>query len=343
MLAPRVLYDFQGESCIAWYANPVQFWNVRLASKNFNTPANSAVSSAVSLEMTPTHGGAGSLILSSTTTTSPGAADQLTPDELKHKQETMEMKVLQIWHVLSGYEESSAALIGEMLRAVNGRNLLDIVLLAERFILHVEALFAVIDDLEAQFALAGMKGESCDGVGADEIGMSHSREAKQLCRKLVNLFSTMSQISPHQPQPQPTNQDLYNLITQLAHYLKILIRIALTGSIKLEREQGNTMAMMNTLARLNLLSMDGGDPTLAKRGDYPEIVPTTGDKLDVQEQDGTATPASGSGNDEEQLKRAIDALPRRPNGFLPSTRQIAYGYRSLAVSDVFTYGTVNQG
>ena len=71
----------------------------------------------------------------------------------------MEMKVLQIWHVLSGYEESSAALIGEMLKAVNARDLVNIVLLAERFILHVEALFAVIDDLEAQFLLAGIKGE----------------------------------------------------------------------------------------------------------------------------------------------------------------------------------------
>lgn len=72
----------------------------------------------------------------------------------------MEMKVQQIWHVLSGYEESSAALIGDMLRAVNGRQLLEIIFLAERFILHVETLFAVIDDIEAQFALAAAKGKS---------------------------------------------------------------------------------------------------------------------------------------------------------------------------------------
>lgn len=94
------------------------------------------------------------------TSTSPALSENLGPVELKERQEAMETKVLQIWHVLSGYEESSAALIGEMLRAVNGRNLLEIVLLAERFILHVEALFAVIDDLEAQFSLAGVKGES---------------------------------------------------------------------------------------------------------------------------------------------------------------------------------------
>lgn len=159
--------------------------------------------------------------------------------------------------------------------------------------------------------------------------MSHAREAKQLCRKLVNLFSTMSQISPTGPA-QPNNQDLYTLITQLAHYLKILIRIALTGAIKLEREQGHATAMINALGRLNLLGMDGSDPSIPKRGDYPEVVQQ--DRLDVV-RDGTATPASGSGADEEQLKRAIDALPRRPAGFIPSTQGIAYGYRSLAVSD----------
>ena len=157
--------------------------------------------------------------------------------------------------------------------------------------------------------------------------MSHAREAKQLCRKLVNLFSTMSQISPVGSQSQPTNQDLYNLITQLAHYLKILIRIALTGGIKLEREQGNSAAMINTLARLNLLSMDNGDPTLCKRGDFPDVI--RGEV--TPNKDGAATPASSAG-DEEQLKKAIDALPRRPKGYLPSTQSIAYGYRSLAVS-----------
>jgi hypothetical protein len=141
-----------------------QFWNVRLASKHFNTPANSAVSSAVSLlDMTSTSStpALSSTASSASSATSPGLDTELTPEQLKDKQDAIETKVQQIWHVLSGYEESSAALIGDMLRAVNNRQLLEIILLAERFILYVEVLFAVIDDLEAQFALAGAKGESC--------------------------------------------------------------------------------------------------------------------------------------------------------------------------------------
>lgn len=105
---------------------------------------------------------------------SPNPDSHITPTELKERQEAMEMKVQQIWHVLSGYEESSAALIGDMLRAVNERNLLDIILLAERFILHVETLFAVIDDIEAQFAMAGAKGTCHDARHGSSSTMFNS-------------------------------------------------------------------------------------------------------------------------------------------------------------------------
>lgn len=145
--------------------------------------------------------------------------------------------------------------------------------------------------------------------------MSHAREAKHLCRRLVNLLSAMSQLSPN-------TQDLFTLITQLAHYLKILIRVALTGAIKLERDLNNPSAMANCLARLNLLAMDNGDPTTERRGSSAN------------------SPSNGASNthpvvptgDDEQLKRNIDALTRSPQGFIASTQSIAYGYRSLAVS-----------
>lgn len=121
------------------------------------------------------------------------------------------------------------------------------------------------------------------------------------------------------------NAEHFTLITQLAHYLKILIRIALTGSIKLERDQNNPTAMTNCLARLNLLAMDNSDPTVKKRGDHPESEPSL---KPVQ----ASIDAASAGSDEEQLKKSIDALTRYPQGFIPSTQHIAYGYRSLAVS-----------
>lgn len=71
----------------------------------------------------------------------------------------METQVEQIWKVLSAFEESSAACISEMLRFVSANQHSEAILMAEKFILHVEVPFAAIDDLEAQFALEGAKGE----------------------------------------------------------------------------------------------------------------------------------------------------------------------------------------
>ncbi|TXT08719.1 hypothetical protein VHUM_02847 [Vanrija humicola] len=286
-----------------------KFWNVRLASRNFTTPAAATpTQSTVSLLEMSSAGGLQPMAAQSpnvtSTSTSPGWGTDMTAEELKERQIAMELKVSQIWLVLSGFEETSAACIGEMLRVVNERRLLDVILLAEKFILHVETLFAVIDDIEAQFALAGVK------------GMSHAREAKQLCRKLVNFFSMLSQISPT-GGPIPNMQDLLTQVTQLAHYLKILIRIALTGAIKLDREQGNPQALIDALARLHLLSLDNADPAVSKRGEHPE--PTT-----------TIPPWTGNETPEEMATRSFSSLTRHPEGYIPSTRGIAYGYRSLA-------------
>lgn len=297
-----------------------KFWNVRLASRNFTTPAaNTPAGSATSLLDVA----AGGLRPMSTTDTasarsSPGWSTEFTAEELKERQISMELKVSQIWLVLSGFEESSAACIGEMLRVVQERKLLDVILLAEKFILHVETLFAVIDDLEAQFALAGAKGEWGFAHSTNVLGMSHAREAKQLCRKLVNFFSMLSQISPSSNGVIPNMQELLTQVTQLAHYLKILIRIALTGAIKLDREQANPKAMTNALARLHLLSLDNSDTAVGKRGDHPDPK-------------GPLDPWTGNETPEEMAKRSFDSLTRHPEGFIPSTQQVAYGYRSLAV------------
>ena len=61
--------------------------------------------------------------------------------------------------MLSAFEESSAACISDMLRHVSNGQYLEAIRMAEKFILHVEVLFATIDDLEADFARLTPKGE----------------------------------------------------------------------------------------------------------------------------------------------------------------------------------------
>lgn len=81
-----------------------------------------------------------------------------TASSLKEKQASMESMVYRIWTHLSAFEESSAACISDMLRNVSNGLYLEAIRMAEKFILHVEVLFAAIDELEGGFAKAGVKG-----------------------------------------------------------------------------------------------------------------------------------------------------------------------------------------
>ena len=64
-----------------------------------------------------------------------------------------------LFSVLSAFEESSAACISDMLRQVSNGQYLEAIRMAEKFILHVEVLFATIDDLEYHFARLRLKGQ----------------------------------------------------------------------------------------------------------------------------------------------------------------------------------------
>lgn len=67
-------------------------------------------------------------------------------------EDQMEDKVYRIWSVLSTFEESSAACISDMLLHVSNGAYVDGVLVAKRFIWHVDILFGATDRLDALIA-----------------------------------------------------------------------------------------------------------------------------------------------------------------------------------------------
>lgn len=77
-----------------------------------------------------------------------------------------------------------------------------------------------------------------------------------LCKKVVNFFSLLSHTHEAGARKMSITQELLSLVTGLAHYLKILIRIALTAALKLEREYGNKTAIGQFLTRLDRLARD---------------------------------------------------------------------------------------
>ncbi|EED13239.1 Rho GTPase activator (Lrg11), putative [Talaromyces stipitatus ATCC 10500] len=165
-------------------------------------------------------------------------ATDLDREMIRKREEQMEEKVYKIWSILSTFEESSAACISEMLLHVSNGAYMDGVLVAKSFISHVEILFAAIDMLAVLLKEQGLK------------DLSYAREAKLLCKKIVAFFSLLSKTQETGVRKLGVTQELLSLVTGLAHYLKLLIRIGLQGALKLERERDTVQGLFGFLNHL---------------------------------------------------------------------------------------------
>ena len=225
-----------------------------------------------------------------------------TPASLREFQRRMDGMVHRIWTVLSAFEESSAACISDMLRFVSDGSYLDAVRSAERFIFHVEVLLAALDDIHHLYV-------SHDAVRA----FSYARESRMLCRKTVDLFTSLSNAQKETSRHGMT-QELLALITGIAHFLKILIRIALLGALKLQREYPEPEGVSRFLDPLQRMAEENGDPTARRLVDSPKssLSPYT------------SKPSSSETS--TQISNSVSTQPRQS----PSTKGVIFGFKSLA-------------
>lgn len=132
-----------------------------------------------------------------------------------------------------------------------------------------------------------------------------------LCKKVVNFFSLLSHTHEQGARKMSITQELLSLVTGLAHYLKILIRIALTAALKLEREYDNKLAIGHFLSKLDRLARD---PEAHKIG-------------------GSAANAGALASSPTAIEGANGSHPASANGHTRSeTRSLSprtYGYKSL--------------
>ena len=98
------------------------------------------------------------------------------------------------------------------------------------------------------------------------LDLSYGREAKLLCKKIVAFFSLLSKTQETGVQKLGVTQELLSLVTGLAHYLKLLIRIGLQGALKLEREMSAPDGLHDFLGHLgdleSLISPEDEDQPL---------------------------------------------------------------------------------
>ncbi|KAI9493628.1 hypothetical protein BDB00DRAFT_821838 [Zychaea mexicana] len=171
-----------------------------------------------------------------------GGVTKMTMDELREAQVAMEDKVYRIWTVLSAFEESAAACISDMLLHVSGGSYLEGLRMADYFVTHVEVLFGAIDDLVAQHHAIAQHSPKAE--------FHHERESRLLCKKIINFFSLLSQTQETGLRRMGITEELLSLVTGLAHYLKVLIRISLTAALRLETKQKESSGISRFLSQL---------------------------------------------------------------------------------------------
>ena len=205
-----------------------KFWNVRL-SQSGQVPEQLDINAPVSVDQR---------------------------EVIKEDEEKMEEKVYRIWSTLSTFEESSASCISDMLLHVSNGVYIDGVIVARKFIWHVDILFGAIDTLASLVLDANLK------------ELAYGREAKLLCKKVVAFFTLLSKTQETGVRKLGVTQELLSLVTGLAHYLKLLIRIGLQGALKLERERGSSeglhafldeLADLETIKEQEMKSLDLSD------------------------------------------------------------------------------------
>ncbi|ORX76522.1 RhoGAP-domain-containing protein [Anaeromyces robustus] len=152
------------------------------------------------------------------------------------KQKLVEEKIARIWSILSAFEESSAECMAEILSYVSDNLYLNGIEQAGNFVCHVDVLFSGIDEIEANLKKFN-----------DKTGLQHTKEPKLLAKRIVNFFSLLTH--KNSIPRQDTTHEFLTLVTTLAHTLKILIRSALRGALKLENVYGVKTALDSFLAK----------------------------------------------------------------------------------------------
>ncbi|KAK3724854.1 Rho-type GTPase activating protein Rga1 [Vermiconidia calcicola] len=178
---------------------------------------------------------------------------------VRKDEEAVEYKVHWIWQTLSTFEERSATCISDMLLHVSNGAYMEGVVAAKKFITHVDLLFASADvlDRKLQTRQANNRNTAERGVRTFETivhpGLSYGREAKLLCKKVVAFFQLLAESQDTGVRRLGVTQELLSLVTGLAHYLKLMIRICLSGALKLERETGSSAGLESFLEDIGKL------------------------------------------------------------------------------------------
>ena len=191
---------------------------------------------------------------------SSNAEDQLPVTKLFEYEQKIESLVFNCWMVLSGFEETTAQCVSEMLLAASTGNLSSGLQVTGKLILYVEVLFNALEFVQNMCSDLPDKAStleislpvSDDVYSADAFRLfQHLRkEPRNIAGKIMSYLAILRR--SHQIAASGSlSSELLSVITGCAHYLKILIRIGLKNALKLNVLRSDTKASDNLLTLTN--------------------------------------------------------------------------------------------
>jgi hypothetical protein len=180
--------------------------------------------------------------------------ESLTQKEVARHEAEMDQNVFRIWTVLCGYEEATASYISDMLQTASSGKFSEALKATTKLVNKVEVLFNAINELCVVIDPI-IRQES-----SQEMELTYTKlgkEAKTLCKKIVGFMSLVSKAREKSMKRMGITQELLNLVTSLAHYLKLLIRYGLSNSLAYDRQNLDGNMVDKLLERVSIHESDG--------------------------------------------------------------------------------------
>lgn len=176
------------------------------------------------------------------------------PAKLILIEQQIENVVMNCWMVLSGFEETLASCVSEMLlTACTGKQASGLAV-TRKLILFVEILFSALDFVQGmcrEYKPDPLRsGADVRNGSGDEVYLIDAfdnfqplrKEPRNISGKLMSYLAILRK-SSQLPQSGSLSADLLSVITGCAHYLKLLFRIGLNNALKLNKLRGDTRAL----------------------------------------------------------------------------------------------------
>ncbi|CDK25929.1 unnamed protein product [Kuraishia capsulata CBS 1993] len=172
---------------------------------------------------------------------------EMPPSKLFEIEQKIEEITMAIWLTLSAFEESAASCISDMLYHASVGNKIRGLRATGKLILKIECLFKALDalsQLSNSLLLTSSNGPS------DYRQLALKKEPRSLSTNILSYLMALKDADKEKLTSPKFSQDLLALISNLAHYLKLMSRFGLNQALNFNKAAKSTAATDRYMAEI---------------------------------------------------------------------------------------------